>query len=101
MLPELILSALPMVCVISGQVTWSETQTMADLKTTCPIEYHVKGTVFAFEISPMVGGGPPFQKSLGCNRLSIGGAKPMPKLGTTSSRFRMDQSEERKTFYSG
>ena len=45
MLSELILSALPMVCVISGQVTWSETQTMADLKTTCPIEYHVKGTV--------------------------------------------------------
>ena len=45
MLAELILSIIPMVCVISGQVTWSETQTMADLKTTCPIEYHVKGTV--------------------------------------------------------
>jgi hypothetical protein len=45
MLSVLILSALPMVCMISGQVTWSETQTMADLKTTCPIEYHVKGRV--------------------------------------------------------
>lgn len=44
MLTELI-SIIPMVCVISGQVTWSETQTMADLKTTCPIEYQVKGTV--------------------------------------------------------
>ena len=44
MLTELnsILSAM---CMISGQVTWSETVTMADLRATCPIEYHVQGTV--------------------------------------------------------
>ena len=45
MLTELILSILPTVCMISGQVTWSETTTRADLRATCPIEYHVKGTV--------------------------------------------------------
>ena len=45
MLTEIIVSILPMVCVISGEVTWSETKIRADLKTTCPIEYHLKGTV--------------------------------------------------------
>lgn len=45
MLTEFILSTLPTVCMISGQVIWSETKTLADLRATCPIEYHVKGRV--------------------------------------------------------
>jgi len=46
MLAELIGSVLSTVCIISGQVTWSETKTVANLRTTCPIEYHLKGTVW-------------------------------------------------------
>jgi hypothetical protein len=45
MLAEFMMSVLSAACVISGQVTWSETKTIADLKATCPIEYHLKGTV--------------------------------------------------------
>ena len=45
MLSEFIVSVLSTACVISGQVTWSETKTSADLRATCPIEYHMEGTV--------------------------------------------------------
>ena len=45
MLAEVMVSVLSTVCVINGQVTWSETTTSADLRATCPIEYHLEGTV--------------------------------------------------------
>ena len=45
MLAEFMVSVLSTACVISGQVTWSEAKTIADLRATCPIEYHLKGTV--------------------------------------------------------
>lgn len=45
MLTEFMVSVLSTACIISGQVTWSKTNTVADLRATCPIEYHLKGTV--------------------------------------------------------
>ena len=42
---EFIVSVLSTACIISGQVTWSETKPPQTSGPTCPIEYHFEGTV--------------------------------------------------------